>query len=50
MDLQSYTFGVVKGYANTLAFDSATFLTKVTVKSDVDNMAALLREQVKLII
>ena len=50
MDLQLYTFGVVKGYANTPEFDAATFLTKVTVSSDVDNMAGLLRDLVKLIV
>lgn len=49
-DLEAYTFGVVKGYANTPAFDTADFLKKVTAGSDADNMALLLRDQVNLIV
>ncbi len=49
-DLRQYAFGVVKGYANTPAFDAADFLEKVTASSDADNMSLLLRDQVKLIV
>ena len=49
-DLKAYTFGVVKGYANTPAFDAADYLQKVTADSDADNMALLLRDQVDLIV
>lgn len=50
MDLKEYSFGVVKGYANTPEFDAAEFLAKVTAKSDEDNMAHLLRDRVNLIV
>ena len=50
MDLKAFSFGVVKGYANTPEFDGAEFLTKVTAASDEANMANLLREQVNLIV
>ena len=49
-DLQQYTFGVVKGYANTPEFDGADFLTKVTADSDMDNMAGLFQDRVDMIV
>lgn len=49
-ELQQYTFGVVKGYVNTPEFDAAGFLKKVTVNSDTDNLAGLLRDKVELIV
>jgi len=50
MDLKSYKFGVVKGYANTQEFDAADFLVKVQVLSDEANIAQLLGDKVQLIV
>lgn len=49
-ELKQYTFGVVKGYVNTPEFDAADFLKKVTVSSDTDNLAELMRDRVELIV
>lgn len=49
-ELSKYSFGIVKGYANTPVFDAANFLTKKVAKSDTDNIAWLLRGQVDLIV
>jgi polar amino acid transport system substrate-binding protein len=50
MDLEEFSFGVVKGYANTPEFDAANFLNKLVSNSDEDNMAKLLRRKVDLIV
>lgn len=49
-DLQQYTFGVGKGYANTPEFDAADFLTKVVVANDEENILQLLQGDVQLIV
>ena len=48
-DLADYRFGVVEGYANTPEFDAADYLTKVTAKTDAENLLNLINGRVDLI-
>lgn len=48
--LDKYTFGVVKGYSNTKAFDQASYLKKVAVDNDFDNLKQLQEGKVDLVI
>lgn len=48
--LREYRFGVVQGYVNTREFDDATYLKKVSVANDYDNLKQLQEGKVDLII
>lgn len=49
-DLTGYRIGVVRGYINTEEFDSAEFLTKEPVSSDLLNLRKLLRDRLDLVV
>lgn len=49
-DLKPYTIGVVRGYINTEAFDSAAYLRKEPVRDDLSNIRKLLKKRVDLIV
>jgi len=48
MDLKPYKIGVVRGYVNTLEFDSAEYLTKKIVNNDKQNLLKLLAGRIDL--
>lgn len=49
-DLRPYKIGVVRGYVNTRAFDTADFLNKEEVVNDLQNLRKLLAGRVDLIV
>lgn len=49
-DLKSYDIGVVRGYINGPAFDSADYLTKIEGRSDEINIKKLLWKRLDLIV
>lgn len=49
-DLRSYKIGVIRGYANTVEFDAADYLKKLTVNSDLIGIKKLLAKQIDLVI
>ncbi len=49
-DLKKYRIGLVRGYINTEAIDSATYLTKDWARNDLINIKKLLKGRVDLIV
>lgn len=49
-DLKPYQIGVVRGFVNTVEFDSADYLQKQEVHNEVLNMKKLLNKRVDLIV
>lgn len=49
-DLTPYKIGVVRGFVNTPEFDTASYLNKSEVTSDIQNIKKLLKERVDLIV
>lgn len=47
-DLKNYKIGVVRGYVNTVEFDSADFLNKEPAKDDLSNLNMLVSGRVDL--
>ena len=49
-DLRSYTIGVVRGYINSEAFDTASFLTKFESNNDLQNFRMLFAGRIDLVV
>lgn len=47
--LKQYRFGIVEGYTNTAAFDAASYLKKIAVKTDFENLEQLANKKVDLV-